>query len=50
MNIDAYEEGMTAYEQGKTRSANPYPVGDERRADWFHGWEAAKMVMWAGVK
>jgi ribosome modulation factor len=48
INIDAYEEGITAFERQVPRNANPYPEGSDR-VDWFHGWDRAKMITFDAI-
>lgn len=45
---EAWLEGISAYETGVPREANPYSSGETTTAeafDWFGGWDLAQVIL-----
>lgn len=39
---DAFAEGFTAFDDGQSETANPYPFGTDEHLSWNDGWMAAQ--------
>jgi hypothetical protein len=41
-DVDAYDDGVTAYYDGAYLCDNPYTPGTENHDDWYEGWIVAE--------
>jgi hypothetical protein len=39
---EPFQRGLDAYNAGRDVSANPYPEGDPKNAEWTTGWYTAE--------